>query len=158
MAKQTNPEALAELQNLLRDTAKSAPQRTASIYETVKGLLPDIRELKAKRFTDAEIRDMFAEKGFEISLGTFRQYLQRANREEGVAPTRTTPKPRARIKQASEVTETKPDANAGAKANDTKAAPDANATPKPSELAVAPRAKTGAGAKATGHRLNDADL
>lgn len=158
MAKQGNPEALTELQTLLRDTAKTAPMRTASIYETVKGLLPDIRELKAKRFTDAEIRDMFAAKGFEISLGTFRQYLQRANREAGVTSLRATPKPRAKGKQADDATGANVESNAGAKANEAKAKPDANEKPKPSDMAVSPRPKTGAGAKATGHRLNDSEL
>lgn len=158
MAKQGNPEALTELQTLLRDTAKTAPMRTASIYETVKGLLPDIRELKAKRFTDAEIRDMFAAKGFEISLGTFRQYLQRANREAGVTSMRAAPKQRAKGKQTQDTAEAKRESSAGAKANETTAKPDANEKPKPSEMAVAPRPKTGAGAKATGHRLNDSEL
>lgn len=147
MAKSTTPEALAELQALLRDTAKTAPPRTASVYETVKSLLPDIKELKAKRFTDQQIRDLFVGKGLDISLGTFRQYLQRANREAGVVPTRKPPTKRAKRETTSETAQPEKDANA-----------DANAKPKPSEMAHAPRAKTGTGAKATGHRLNDADL
>lgn len=147
MAKPTTPEALQELKSLLRQSAERAPERAASLYETVKSLMPDIQELKAKRFTDSEIRDMFAAKGFEISLGTFRQYLQRANREAGLNPVRTSSKPHARSKKTSGGENARTEANA-----------DANAKPKPSEMAVAPRAKAGTGAKATGHRLNDTEL
>lgn len=147
MAKTTDPAALAELKSLLQETAKSAPPRSATAYDTVKGLYPDIRELKAKRFTDQEIVDMLASKGFDISLGTFRQYIQRATRELGEPVTRTRRK-QDRIK--------KPDTESGSTKREANA--DANAEPKPSELAVSPRAKTGAGAKATGHRLNDEDL
>jgi hypothetical protein len=147
MAKTTDPAALAELKSLLQETAKSAPPRSATAYDTVKGLYPDIRELKAKRFTDREIVDMLASKGFDISLGTFRQYVQRATRELGDEPQRTKRK-QTRIKKA-ETESTK---------LTTEADGDANAKPKPSELAISSRPKAGAGAKATGHRLSDDDL
>lgn len=151
---------IEELQALLRDTAKAAPPRGGTAYDTIRELLPDIRELKAKRYTDSEILDLFEKKGIKMALGTFRQYVQRAVRETGGEPMRNaSARPKARNKKTPEATKSETAANAGAKANanDTANA-EASAKPKPSDVAVAPRAKTGAGAKATGHRLSDDDL
>lgn len=147
MARTTPPTLLSELRALLQETAKTAPLRSATAYDTVKGLFPDIQELKAKRFTDKEIVEMLASKGFEISLGTFRQYLQRVTRE-----LRTEiPSPQKKRGRA-----TKAEGEHSGSERDVGA--QANAQPKPSELAISSGAKAGLGAKATGHRLSDNDL
>lgn len=147
MARPTPPTALAELKALLQQAAKTAPLRSTSAYDTVKGLYPDIQELKAKRFTDKEIVELMATKGFVISLGTFRQYLQRLAREL------RTETPKAQRKQSRTI---KPQSEHNC--SEQHASVDANAQPKPSDIAISSGAKAGMGAKATGHRLSDNDL
>lgn len=147
MARSTPSTSLAELKALLQAAAKTAPLRSTSAYDTVRGLYPDIQELKAKRFTDKEIVEMLATKGFEISLGTFRQYLQRLAREPRTE-TPNTPGKRSRT--------AKPKLEHHA--SNPSAKDDANAQAKPSDLAISSGAKAGTGAKATGHRLSDNDL
>lgn len=147
MARSTPSAMLTELKAVLQEAAKTAPLRSASAYDTVKGLYLDIQELKAKRYTDKEIIEMLASKGFEISLGTFRQYLQRIARE-GPAETPSPRKKRGRT--------VKPEAEHRQSSQPTSG--EANAGLKPSDLAISSGAKTGSGAKATGHRLSDNDL
>jgi hypothetical protein len=147
MARSTPSTTLAELKALLQEAAKTPPLRSTSAYDTVRGLYPDIQELKAKRFTDKEIVDMLATKGFEISLGTFRQYLQRLAREPRAETPRTPRKHTRTIKPRTEKSRSNQDANV-----------DTTSHPKPSDLAISSGAKAGTGAKATGHRLSDNDL
>lgn len=127
---------MAKLEAALDQAAKAEPPRPPTGYETVVTLLPRIQALKSKRYTDAEILDLLKENGVEMSLGTFRQYYQRATRDTGATPTRTRKQP----------------------AGERKAKENANATPKPSELASAPRATTGEGKKNLGHKLGDDDV
>lgn len=136
MAKDAKANRLGELKASLQEAAKAPAPRPPSVFETVKALLPEIDALKAKRWTDAQIRDRLSANGCEMALGTFRQYYQRASREVGGTSKR-------------------------AKNNisgERKAKENANATPKPSELATAPRATTGEGKKNLGHKLGDDDV
>lgn len=71
------------LKQALKEMASEEPKRQPSMFEAIKDLLPEIRELKSRRFTDAEILERLNANGARMSLGTFRQYLNRANRADG---------------------------------------------------------------------------
>jgi hypothetical protein len=74
-------EALKELRTFLQRKASEAAPRPASLFNAVVELLPEILALRRRRYTDLEIRDLLKAKGVEMSLGTFRQYVQRAIRQ-----------------------------------------------------------------------------
>ena len=71
---------LSDIKSFLKQRAAKPPERPASAFEAIKSLLPEIVALKRKRYTDREIRDLLAEKGLNVSLGTFQQYINRAKR------------------------------------------------------------------------------
>lgn len=78
-----------KLRAALREMASEQPLRSQSMFQKIKEILPEIRNLKNKRFTDVEILQRLSANGIEMSLGTFRQYVNRATREESGTPTRT---------------------------------------------------------------------
>ena len=81
MAEGGEPDPHDELRAFLREQVALAPNRTPSGYDAIKAVLPEIRALKAKRRTDAEIRELLARMGVKLSLATLRQYTQKATRE-----------------------------------------------------------------------------
>ncbi|ANY84559.1 hypothetical protein BB934_40955 (plasmid) [Microvirga ossetica] len=74
-------DSTAELRSLLRSAARKPPARGESLYSKVRSLYPEILELKKNGYTDSEIHQMFLSKGEKVSLGTLRQYIQRASKE-----------------------------------------------------------------------------
>ncbi|GJE36042.1 hypothetical protein [Methylobacterium persicinum] len=81
MAEVGEPDPHDELRSFLREQVALTPKRTPSGYDAIKAVLPEIRALKAKRRTDAEIRELLARMGVKLSLATLRQYTQKATRE-----------------------------------------------------------------------------
>ena len=81
MAEGVEPDPHDELRAFLREQVALTPNRTPSGYDAIKAVLPEIRALKAKRRTDAEIRELLARMGVKLSLATLRQYTQKATRE-----------------------------------------------------------------------------
>lgn len=77
-----------KLRAALREMASEQPLRSQSMFQKIKEILPEIRDLKNKRFTDIEILQRLSANGIDMSLGTFRQYVNRAMREQWGAPTR----------------------------------------------------------------------
>lgn len=71
---------IEDLRSFLREEAERGPTGKASTYEQVVALLPEIDALFARRRTRAEVRDLLASKGLEMSLGTFTQYYAKAKR------------------------------------------------------------------------------
>ncbi len=69
------------LRSFLREQVRLTPSRKPSGYASVKAVLPEIKALKAKRRTDAEIQEMLARMGVTLGLATLRQYIQNASRE-----------------------------------------------------------------------------
>ena len=97
MDEAVEPDPFGELRAFLREEIRLAPSRKPSGYEAVKAVLPEIRELKAKCRTDAEIRELLARMGIKLSLATLRQYIQNATREiAGHKPVRRRGKARAK--------------------------------------------------------------
>lgn len=78
-----------KLKAALMELAKREPQRPQSMFEAIKEQLPLIRDLKARRFTDKEILGELEAHGIEMSLGTFRQYVNRAAKAGGGTPAKT---------------------------------------------------------------------
>lgn len=78
-----------KLRAALREMASEQPLRSQSIFQKIKEILPEIRDLKNKRFTDVEILQRLSANGIGMSLGTFRQYVNRAMREQSGTPTKT---------------------------------------------------------------------
>lgn len=76
-----------KLRAALREMASEQPLRSQSGFARIKEILPEIRDLKSKRFTDSEILQRLRTNGIEMSLGTFRQYVNRAIREHSGIPT-----------------------------------------------------------------------
>jgi hypothetical protein len=81
MAEVGEPDPHDELRAFLREQVALTPNRTPSGYDAIRAVLPEIRALKAKRRTDAEIRELLARMGVKLSLATLRQYTQKATRE-----------------------------------------------------------------------------
>lgn len=81
MSEAAEPDPHATLRAFLREQVRLAPSRKPSGYASVKAVLPEIRALKAKCRTDAEIQEMLAQKGVTLSLATLRQYIGSAARE-----------------------------------------------------------------------------
>ncbi|MBB3938114.1 hypothetical protein [Aureimonas phyllosphaerae] len=91
-----------DLRSFLREEAERGPTGKASTFDQVVALLPEIDALIARRRTRAEVRDLLASKGLEMSLGTFTQYYAKAKRQaEGTdtlerKPTARKPEPAAK--------------------------------------------------------------
>ncbi|MCY1640694.1 hypothetical protein [Methylorubrum sp. SL192] len=81
MTEAAEPDPHDELRAFLREQVRLTPSRKPSGYASVKAVLPEIRALKTKRRTDAEIQEMLARMGVRLSIGTLRQYVQSATRE-----------------------------------------------------------------------------
>ncbi len=81
MSEAAEPDPHDELRAFLREQVRLAPDRKPSGYASVKAVLPEIKALKAKRKTDAEIQKLLALKGITLSLGTLSQYIGSAARE-----------------------------------------------------------------------------
>ncbi|MBK3402339.1 hypothetical protein H0176_15385 [Methylorubrum populi] len=97
MGEAVEPDPFSELRAFLREQIELAPSRKPSAFEAVKAVLPEIKELKAKRRTDAEIGEFLARMGVKLSVGTLRQYIQNATRElAGRKPVRRRRKARAK--------------------------------------------------------------
>ena len=146
MSEAAEPDPHDELRAFLREQVRLAPDRKPSGYASVKAVLPEIKALKAKRRTDAEIQKLLALKGITLSLGTLSQYIGSATRElAGRKPVRRRGKAAAH-------------APAG-----TPPAP-AQHRPAPVQPAIAPRDPAQARGPATashavvGHRLSTKDL
>ncbi|MBP2506259.1 MULTISPECIES: hypothetical protein [Methylobacterium] len=97
MGEAVEPDPYSELRAFLREEIRLAPSRKPSAYEAVKAVLPEIKALKTKCKTDAEIRELLARKGVELSVATLRQYIQNATRElAGHKPVRRRGKAKAK--------------------------------------------------------------
>lgn len=81
MSEAGEPDPYEALRVFLREQVALSPSYKPSGYEAVKAVLPEIKALKAKRRTDAEIRELLLAKGIKLSLATLRQYIQNATRE-----------------------------------------------------------------------------
>ncbi|MDH2313903.1 hypothetical protein [Methylobacterium brachiatum] len=81
MTEAAEPDPHDELRAFLREQVRLTPSRKPSGYASVKAVLPEIRALKTRRRTDAEIQEMLARMGVRLSLATLRQYVQSATRE-----------------------------------------------------------------------------
>jgi hypothetical protein len=125
--------AVDKLRAALREMASEQPQRQKSMFENVKEVLPEIRDLKSKRFTDNEILTRLGANGIEMSLGTFRQYVNRAAREATGSSTQTRQKRKVEPKASADLTE----------------------KPKPSEIAKKPALTATESKAAFGHKLDD---
>jgi len=89
MTEAAEPDPHDELRVFLREQVRLTPSRKPSGYASVKAVLPEIRALKTRRRTDAEIQEMLARMGVRLIIGTLRQYVQSATRElAGHKPTR----------------------------------------------------------------------
>ena len=82
MTEAAEPDPHDELRAFLREQVRLTPSRKPSGYASVRAVLPEIRALKAKLRTDAEIQEMLARMGVTLSLATLRQYIQSAVREQ----------------------------------------------------------------------------
>lgn len=97
MGEAVESDPYSELRAFLREEIKHAPSRKPTAYEAVKAVLPEIKELKAKCKTDAEIRELLARMGVKLSVATLRQYVQTATRElAGHKPVRRRGKAKAK--------------------------------------------------------------
>lgn len=97
MGEAVEPDPFSKLRAFLREQIELAPSRKPSAYEAVKAVLPEIKELKAKCRTDAEIGEFLARMGVKLSVGTLRQYIQTATRElAGRKPVRRRGKAKAK--------------------------------------------------------------
>jgi hypothetical protein len=81
MGEAVEPDPYSDLRAFLREEIRLAPSRKPTAYEAVKAVLPEIKELKAKCKTDAEIRELLDRMGVKLSVATLRQYIQTATRE-----------------------------------------------------------------------------
>lgn len=81
MSEAGEPDSYEALRVFLREQVALSPSYKPSGYEAVRAVLPEIKALKAKRRTDAEIRELLSTKGIKLSLATLRQYIQNATRE-----------------------------------------------------------------------------
>lgn len=81
MSEAAEPDPHDALRAFLREQVRLTPSRKPSGYASVKAVLPEIKALKAKCRTDAEIRALLREMGVTLSLATLRQYIQNATRE-----------------------------------------------------------------------------
>lgn len=124
---------LNKLKQALKEMASEEPKRQPSMFEAIKDLLPEIRELKSKRFTDAEILERLNANGIRMSLGTFRQYLNRASRADQEIPLRMKDERKSESGLKRKVTR----------------------KPKPSETATKPSGTLSESKMALGHKLND---
>src|SRR5690606_27144625 len=110
----------------------------------VRELYPEIIAARTdKHYTDSELVTMLSANGIEITLGTFRQYMQRIAREQSGTPAKP------RVKTAERQANT--NANKGANVK-------SNATPKPSEVAAKPAASGSTNGSKLGHKLGDDDV
>ena len=134
-------DAISELRALLRAAALKPPARGVSLYAKVRSLYPEILRLKKNDYTDSEIHEMFLSKGENISLGTFRQYIQRAAKEAANG-SGTEGKPAA--------TPASPSSDINLKVND-------KVVPKPSEAVGQSSIKSTEGRKVLSHKLGDDD-
>jgi hypothetical protein len=134
-------DSTAELRSLLRSAARKPPARGETLYSKVRSLYPEILELKKNGYTDSEIHELFLSKGEKASLGTLRQYFQRAAKEWA--------------------NEGRTDVSQGATAlppkTHTNAKPNANGALKPSQTIMQSSVKSSDGRRGLGHRLNDDD-
>jgi hypothetical protein len=126
------PGDLDSMRSFLREQAARAPARAGSRYEMVELLLPEILVLKGKRYTDAEIRDLLCARGMDMSVGTFRRYVQRAQRGSSGASERT-----RTVRKA-----------------DTDAVDHASLTPEPQSLTTGSHEPAKQGKVALSHHLN----
>ena len=81
MSKAAEPDPHDALRAFLREQVRLAPSRKPTGYATVKAVLPEIKALKAKCRTDAEIRELLIAKGVNLSLATLQHYIKTATRE-----------------------------------------------------------------------------
>lgn len=81
MTEAAEPDPHDELRVFLREQVRLTPSRKPSGYASVKAVLPEIKALKTRRRTDAEIQEMLARMGVRLSIGTLRVYVQSATRE-----------------------------------------------------------------------------
>ncbi|KOX42521.1 hypothetical protein ADL19_30240 [Streptomyces purpurogeneiscleroticus] len=94
MSEAAEPDPHEALRTFLREQVRLAPSRKPSGYASVKAVLPEIKALKARCRTDAEIQEFLALKGVRLSLATLRQYIGSAARElAGHRPVRRRGKP-----------------------------------------------------------------
>ncbi len=97
MGEAVEPDPYSELRAFLREQIELAPIRKPSAYEAVKAVLPEIKELKTRCRTDAEINEFLTRMGVVLSVGTLRQYIQTATRElAGRKPVRRRRKAKAK--------------------------------------------------------------
>ncbi|KIU26745.1 hypothetical protein SR39_31355 [Methylobacterium radiotolerans] len=94
MSEAAEPDPHDALRAFLREQVRLAPNRKPTGYASVKAVLPEIKALKAKCRTDAEIRALLIERGVTLSLATLQHYIKTATRElAGHKPVRRRGKP-----------------------------------------------------------------
>jgi hypothetical protein len=81
MSEGAEPDPHDALRAFLREQVRLAPNRKPTGYASVKAVLPEIKALKAKCRTDAEIRALLIERGVTLSLATLQHYIKTATRE-----------------------------------------------------------------------------
>lgn len=146
MTEAVQPDPHDALRAYMREQVKLTPSRKPSGYASVVAVLPEIRALKAKRRTDAEILAMFAEMGVKLSLATLRHYIQTALREAaGKKPVRR------RGKTVAEPSAKAPPASAAHRASTGQTASSAAGPASEREHTRGSRA-------ASGHRMTSQDL
>jgi hypothetical protein len=102
---------LEKVRKILRQKAAATPpRRQPTAFETISALLPDIVDLKKKRYSDEEICRYVGEAGIVMSLGTFRQYVSRAK----IAQARSGEDRRERIGGTRSIAAAKPRQTSGA--------------------------------------------
>lgn len=139
MSEAVEPDPYDQLRAFLREQVALAPSRKPTGYEAVKAVLPEIKALKAKHRTDAEIREFLSRMGVTLSLATLRQYTQSATRELAGHKPPVRKRGKAISKPGS-----KPATGTG--------------TRPASKGSVPPGASRPSGSAITGHTLDDSDL
>jgi hypothetical protein len=155
MGEAVEPDPYSELRGFLREQIKLAPSRKPSAYEAVKAVLPEIKELKAKRKTDAEVRELLERMDIKLSLGTFRQYVRNALKEAKGEPLKRT---RGKAKAKPKVNA--PPARSAGSSDTAEDGRRSGPAPgrKTADPRVAPRDGALMGKEATSHRLSDDNL
>ncbi|WP_238228934.1 hypothetical protein [Methylorubrum aminovorans] len=155
MGEAVEPDPYSELRGFLREQIELAPSRKPSAYEAVKAVLPEIKKLKAKGKTDAEVRELLERMGIKLSLGTFRQYVRNAVKEaKGESVKRTRGK--AKAKPKGNAPPTRSVGSSDTVEHGRRPGPAAGQTT--AEPRVAPRDGALMGKEATSHRLSDDNL
>ena len=96
MNEAAEPDPHDALRAFLLEQVRLSPNRRPSGYASVRAVLPEIKALKAKCRTDAEIRELLIAKGITLSLATLQHYIKTATRElAGRKPVRRRGKARA---------------------------------------------------------------